>query len=96
MRRPESFFKYTVEISPAAWRQMAHLPLETYQRIREELETMAARLRPETPAPLLRKRERPVETGALLIEDHVARYEVDPERRRITLQEISRRSPRGL
>jgi len=96
MRRPESFSKYTVEVSPAAWKQMAHLPLEMYQRIREELEVIAARLRPETPAPLVRKREQLVQTHSLLIEDHVAHYEVDPERRRLTLQEISRLSPRVL
>ena len=96
MRRPESFSKYTVEVSPTAWKQMAHLPLETYQRIREELEAIAARLRAETPAPLLRKRERSVETRALLIGEHVAHYEVDSERRRLTLQEISRLSPRVL
>lgn len=96
MRRPESLSNhYTVEISATAWTQMQHLPLETYKRVRQELDAVAARLRPETPAPVPRKRSRPVETRTLMVESLVALYDVDPERRRLTLREISRhaRSP---
>ncbi|REG31976.1 hypothetical protein ATI61_105303 [Archangium gephyra] len=95
MRRPESLYKYTVEVSPNAWRQIAHLPLETYQRIREELDAVAARMRPETPAPVPQRYVRPVETRSLLLENHIALYEVDPSRRRLTLREIARRSTQG-
>jgi hypothetical protein len=91
MRRPESLDKYTVEVSPAAWRQLAHLPLETYQRIREELDAAAARLRPATPVPLPQKLVRTVETRSILVDGHVALFEVDPDRRRLTLREIARR-----
>jgi len=92
MRRPENHTQYTVEVSATAWKQMEHLPLETYQRIRRELESLAARLKPETPAPLSLKRPRSVETRSLTIEGHTAIYEVDPERRRVTLREIASRS----
>ncbi|HYO66866.1 MAG TPA: hypothetical protein VEU33_12350 [Archangium sp.] len=95
MRRPESLSSYTVEVSPNAWRQMAHLPLVTYQRIREELEAVAARMRPETPEPLPQKFVRPVETRSIVVENHIALYEVDPLRRRLTLREIARRSAQG-
>ena len=95
MRRPESLSKYTVEVSPNAWRQMAHLPLETYQRIREELDVLAARMRPETPVPLPQRYTRPIETRSLQVEDHIALYEVDPSRKRLTLREIARWSTQG-
>ena len=85
MRRPENHTQYTVEVSATAWKQMEHLPLETYQRIRRELESVAARLRPDT-------RPRSVEIRSLTIEGHTAIYEVDPERRRVTLREIASRS----
>jgi mRNA-degrading endonuclease RelE of RelBE toxin-antitoxin system len=92
MRRPENLLSFTVEVSPTAWKQMAHLSLGTYQRIRQELELVAARLRPETPAPLAHKRFRSVETRSLTVEGHTAIYEVDLERKRITLREIGGRS----
>ncbi len=95
MRRPESLSRYTVEVSPNAWRQMAHLPLATYQRIREELEAVAARMRPDTPAPLPQKYIRPIETRSLQVDNHIALYEVDPSRKRLTLREIARRSAQG-
>jgi len=88
MRRPESLTSFTVEVSPTAWKQMAHLSLDTYQRIRRELELVAARQKPETPVPLSLKRVRPMETRSLTIEGHTVVYEVDPERKRITLREI--------
>jgi mRNA-degrading endonuclease RelE of RelBE toxin-antitoxin system len=93
MRRPENLTPFTVEVSATAWKQMAHLSLSTYQRIRRELELVAARLKPETPAPLPHKRFRPVETRSLTVEGHTAIYEVDAERKRITLREIASRIP---
>ena len=96
MRRPESLTRYTVEVSPNAWRQIAHLPLETYQRIREELDAVAARMRPETPAPLPQKYIRPIETRSIQLENYIALYEVDPLRKRLTLREIVNRSVKGV
>lgn len=95
MRRPESLSRYVVEVSPNAWRQMAHLPLATYQRLREELDAVAARMRPETPAPLPQEYVRPIETRSLQVENHIALYEVDPLRKRLTLKEIARRTTIG-
>lgn len=74
---------------------MAHLPLATYQRIREELDGIAARMRPETPAPLPQTYIRAPETRSLAVENHIAIYEVDPSRKRITLTEIARRVAQG-
>jgi mRNA-degrading endonuclease RelE of RelBE toxin-antitoxin system len=88
MRRPENLTAFTVEVSASAWKQMEHLPLATYQRIRRELELVAARQKPETPVPLALKRVWPVETRSLTVEGHTVVYEVDPERKRITLREI--------
>jgi mRNA-degrading endonuclease RelE of RelBE toxin-antitoxin system len=96
MRRPESLTRYTVEVSPNAWRQIAHLPLETYQRIREELDAVAARMRPETPVPLPQKYVRPIETRSIQLENYIALYEVDPLRKRLTLREIVNRSVKGV
>jgi hypothetical protein len=74
---------------------MAHLPLETYQRIREELDAIAARMRPDPPVPLPQKYIRPLETRALQVENHIVIYEVDPSRKRLTLREIARRVTQG-
>lgn len=74
---------------------MAHLPLETYQRVREELEAAAARMRPETPAPLPQKYIRPNETRSLVVDNHIVLYEVDPSRKRLTLREIVRGTRQG-
>jgi mRNA-degrading endonuclease RelE of RelBE toxin-antitoxin system len=74
---------------------MAHLPLETYQRIREEMEGVAARLRPDTPAPLPQEYVRPIETRSLQVGNYIALYEVDSSRKRLTLREIARRSTTG-
>lgn len=82
MRGPESLSKYTVEVSPNAWRRRAHLPLATYQRIREELDAVAAWMRPS-------------ETRSLLVENHIALYEVDPSRKRLTPREIARHPAQG-
>jgi mRNA-degrading endonuclease RelE of RelBE toxin-antitoxin system len=92
MRRPENLTSFTVEVSATAWKQMEHLSLATYQRIRRELELVAARLRPETPVPLPQKRFRSVETRSLTVEGHTVLYEVDLERKRITLREMGGRS----
>jgi mRNA-degrading endonuclease RelE of RelBE toxin-antitoxin system len=91
MRRPENLTQYTVEVSATAWKQMEHLSLATYQRIRKELELVANRLRPETPAPLPQRRFRPLEIRSLTVEGHTVLYEVDPEHRRVTLRELTGR-----
>jgi mRNA-degrading endonuclease RelE of RelBE toxin-antitoxin system len=96
MRRPESLSRYTVEVSPNAWKQIAYLPLATYQRIREELDAVADRMRPEMPDPLPRKYVRPLETRSLQVGNHVAFYEVDPSRECVTLREIAHRVTQGM
>jgi mRNA-degrading endonuclease RelE of RelBE toxin-antitoxin system len=88
MRRPESLHTYSVEVSPSAWKQMAHLPLDTYQRVRQELERIAVQLRTPTPAPLPKKEAEPFITRSLSLEGHIVLYEIDTVRRRLTLREL--------
>ena len=88
MRRPESLRAYTVEVSPSAWKQLAQLPLETYQRLRQELDTIAARLRTPTPVPILRRGVVPAITRSVSLEGYVALYDVDTERRCLVLREV--------
>jgi len=95
MRRPESLNTYSVEVSPAAWKQLAQLPLETYQRIRQALDATAARMRSPTPLPLPRKVAPLVVTRSIELEGHVALYDVDMERRRLTLREVVRQPSRA-
>jgi mRNA-degrading endonuclease RelE of RelBE toxin-antitoxin system len=90
MRRPESLNAYSVEVSPSAWQQLAQVSLETYQRIRQELETTASRLRTPTPVPLsLKGSAGPAVTRFLVVEGYVALYVVDAERKRLRLLEVA-------
>ncbi|QRK13359.1 hypothetical protein JQX13_26980 [Archangium violaceum] len=93
MRRPESLNSYSVEVSPSAWKQLAHLPLESYQRIRQALDGIAAQLRSPTPVPLPKKEAEPLVSRSLSLEGHLVLYEVDTVRRRLTLREIVRTRP---
>ncbi|MFL5357877.1 type II toxin-antitoxin system RelE family toxin [Archangium sp.] len=93
MRRPQDHTGYSVEVSAAAWKQLSHLPLEAYERIRTELDTLAATLRTPTPPPLPQEGARPVNTRAIVLEGYVAHYEVDRERRRLTLREVAHHRP---
>jgi mRNA-degrading endonuclease RelE of RelBE toxin-antitoxin system len=95
MRRLESLNTYSVEVSPTAWKQLAHLPLETYQRIRQSLDGTAARLRTPTPLPLPRKVAPPIITRSIELEGYIALYDVDTERRRLMLREVVRQTPKG-
>ena len=71
---------YTVEISPPAWKQLAYLRQETYQRIRQELEGVAS-ARGASSKPFV------------LVDDAVAVYDVDHHKRQVVLREVSRRLP---
>ncbi|HYO70625.1 MAG TPA: hypothetical protein VEU33_31555 [Archangium sp.] len=94
MRRPENLSNYTVEVSSTAWKQLCHLPLETYQHIRAELDTLAARVGTPAPVPLPPKGVVvPSVTRAIVLEGSVAHYSVDRARRRLTLLEVARRPP---
>jgi hypothetical protein len=60
------------------------------------LEAVAARMRPETPAPLPQKYIRPIETRSIQLENYIALYEVDSSRKSLTLREIAHRSAKGV
>ena len=90
---------YTVEISPPAWNQLAHLTLETYRRIREELDAVAAALtegRRDVLPEAVRVEGHPTSNPSVVVDDAIALYDVDHERQRVLLIEVARRLPRDL
>lgn len=88
MRRSEAqAIAYTVEVSPPAWNQLAHLTVETYRRIRAGLDAVAIELTEKGPRGLLPSLSKP----SLVVDDAIAIYEVDHERRRVLLLEVARR-----
>lgn len=94
MRRSELSTGYIVEISASAWEELARLPLESYQRVRNELEAVASRLLlGPSPSAFAPEGTRPPTSFYLRIEDCVARYRVDREGRRLMLLEVTRGLP---
>ncbi|MFL5355653.1 type II toxin-antitoxin system RelE family toxin [Archangium sp.] len=91
---------YTVEISPSAWNQLAHLTLETYRRIRDELDAVAAALGEgsERVLPPRGKRDggHAPPRLSVVVDDAIALYDVDRERRVVLLLEVARRLPQEL
>lgn len=85
---------YGIEVSSAAWKQLSHLPLETYQRIRNELDAVAARLAHLGPHTLaLLKSVCLLTSLSLVVGEYVVLYDMEPERRLVTLREVARRLP---
>lgn len=86
---------YTVEISPAAWTQLATLPVDDYGRIRTKLDALANELTAAQPPPWpTPAQEAPgVDARASIVEGFAVLYGVDTERRRITVLEVTRRLP---
>jgi mRNA-degrading endonuclease RelE of RelBE toxin-antitoxin system len=97
MRRVEApKLAYTVDISPPAWNQLAHLSSESYRRIREELDAVAASLTAGGRRSVSQAEQgsgHPSSTPSLMIDDAIAIYEVDQERRRVVLLEVAKRLP---
>jgi mRNA-degrading endonuclease RelE of RelBE toxin-antitoxin system len=88
-RRP-----YTVDIAPAAWRQLGAVPGEIFQRIRRELDALAV-LTTQRPPPSLETLmdSSPPTALSFFVEHFVAIYEIDDDRRAVTLLEVSQRLP---
>jgi len=74
-----------MEISPPAWKQLARLPLELYRRIRGDLEVIAA-------ASVMAKEGGRTAPLSAVIDDYIAFYQLDPERKRLTLLDVARRA----
>ncbi|QRN95182.1 hypothetical protein JRI60_39870 [Archangium violaceum] len=90
---------YTVEISPPAWNQLAHLSVETYRRIRDALDAVAAALPSQgqergSPRPV-KQEGHGASLPSVVVDDAIALYDVDHLRRRVLLLEVARRLPRG-
>jgi len=90
---------YTVEISPPAWNQLAHLSLETYRRIRDELDAVATALGEgggQVIPGTVKVTGRPASTPSVVVDDAIVVYDVDHELQRVVLLEVARRLPRDL
>ena len=83
---------YTVNIAPTAWRQLGAVPKPVFQRIRRELDAIAA-LATQKPLPSLEPLKSSSSSAALSfsLESFVLVYEVNEERRVLTLLEVSQR-----
>jgi mRNA-degrading endonuclease RelE of RelBE toxin-antitoxin system len=94
MNRSENSTAYSVEVASTAWKQLSHLSLETYQRIRHELDSVAVRLANMGPHTLaLLKTECLVMSPPLMVGEYVVLYDMEPERKLVTLREVARRLP---
>lgn len=94
MNPSENATAYAVEVSAAAWKQLSRLPLETYQRIREELDAAAARLvNMGTRTLSLLKSVCQGSSLSLVVGEYILLYDVDPERRHLALREVERCRP---
>jgi mRNA-degrading endonuclease RelE of RelBE toxin-antitoxin system len=95
MRRSEATsLGYTVEVSPPAWNQLAQLTVDTYRRIREELDAVAAELTEAGPRARVgdaRGNRLSSSKPSVTIDDAIVVYDVDHERRRVLLVEVARR-----
>ncbi len=88
---------YTVEISPSAWNQLSHLTLESYRRIREELDAVAVALaegKKQVVPTTVKMAGHPPSTPSVVVDDAIMLYDVDHSRRRVLLLEVARRLPR--
>jgi mRNA-degrading endonuclease RelE of RelBE toxin-antitoxin system len=86
---------YGIEVSSGAWTQLSQLPLETYRRIRNELDAVAARLTHLGPHPLVLLKTVCLLTSlSLVVGEYIVLYDMEPERKRLTLREVARRLPR--
>jgi mRNA-degrading endonuclease RelE of RelBE toxin-antitoxin system len=81
---------YSVQINPSAWTQLAHLPVDSYRRLREALDAVAARLTESQAQGMSATQVEPGGLQALNLEGLVVRYEVDHALRRVLLLEVGR------
>jgi mRNA-degrading endonuclease RelE of RelBE toxin-antitoxin system len=94
MSLSENISTYSIEVSAGAWKQLSHLPLENYQRIRNELDAVAARLANLGPHTLVLLKTVCLLTSlSLVVGEYVVLYDMEPERKRVTLREVARRLP---
>jgi mRNA-degrading endonuclease RelE of RelBE toxin-antitoxin system len=94
MSRSQNSTTYAVEVASTAWKQLSQLPLETYQRIRDELDSVAVRLANTGPHTLgLLKSVCLVTSLSLVVGEYVVLYDMEPERKLVTLREVARRLP---
>jgi mRNA-degrading endonuclease RelE of RelBE toxin-antitoxin system len=94
MSRSENPTSYSVEVASAAWKQLSHLPLNTYQRIRNELDVVALRLSSMGPHTLALLNSVCLVTSlSIVVGEYVVLYDMEPESKLLTLREVARRLP---
>lgn len=76
-----------MEISAEAWRQLATVSMEAYQRIRTELDLIAARLL-AAPPPAGAGQDEPTPPPPLVVAGYLVHYAVAVEERRVSLLEV--------
>ncbi|HYO67141.1 MAG TPA: hypothetical protein VEU33_13790 [Archangium sp.] len=86
---------YTVQISPAAWKQMVTLPTDDYGRIRTKLDKLANELTAAQPPPWQTpEQQAPIaDTRTSIVEGFSVLYGVDAERRRLNVLEVTKHLP---
>lgn len=83
---------YTVQVSPPAWRQIAHLSAAAYRHMRGELETLGARVPLELmPPPHAVEGSGSRVALSTIIGEHVVFYEVNTALQLITVLELETR-----
>jgi mRNA-degrading endonuclease RelE of RelBE toxin-antitoxin system len=95
LAQPESSLRpFTVEISPTAWKQIAHLSQDMYRVLRERLRTLADLASVGChPVHISTGKARVQATMSFMVGDFAALYEADPHSRIIRLLEVARRLP---
>jgi hypothetical protein len=83
---------FTVEITPTAWKQIAHLPQEMYRVLRERLRAVAD-LAPVSWHPLAERPPQLKTSLSFTVGEFAALYDADPQARCIRLLEVARRLP---
>lgn len=81
---------YSVQINPSAWTQLSHLPVETYRRLREELDAVAAQLTDSLAQGVSPAQRVPGGARTLEVEGRRVHYDVDHALRRVLLIEVER------
>jgi hypothetical protein len=83
---------FTVDISPAAWRQLASFPRDTYLRVQGRLSELAARATAgRLPHPHPVQGGETKSSATFIVGDFAARYELDTSARAIRLVAVENR-----
>jgi len=87
---------YTIDISPAAWRQLASFPRETYLVVQERLRALAVlATEGRLPVPHSAQGGGKAASATFIVGDFAARYEADARARAVRLVAVENRMRTG-